>query len=354
MQELKRAAQELLPDADDEDANSETATTAQEDGGATNINQTFEALLKQLCKGKLTDAAKVEGPIGAWRVKHMSGVDDPRVLSFFNDVLPSVVARLVNFEDARIMMQKRKVFCTVALTFFDTLSDYSACWVLLKDGSGYGIAMLVVLIISMVSQAATARYLTREGPIATVGALLGLKPILDGVNIIFDIPPQPGALTSLVAFGFTRSMETATESIPFAVIQALALMQQRSVAQAVSFVITLANIAHTVVSVDHHIDTNQKSTKSGADALGVLSARLESKRTVLFDRNISAGVSRGETRGHRDSRYRVTWLPRICADRRVRHLLVGAFYGWKLAILYRGWRKWFSQYRDSYSRCIRV
>ena len=196
LQELKRAAQELLPDADDEDANSETATMFQEDGGATNINQTFEALLKQLCKGKLTDAAEVEGPIGAWRVKHMSGVDDPRVLSFFNEVLPSVVARLVNFEDARIKMQKRKVFCTVALTFFDTLSDYSACWVLLKDGSPYGIAMLVVLIISMGGQAVGARYLTREGPIATVGALLGLKPILDGVNIIFDIPPQPGALTS--------------------------------------------------------------------------------------------------------------------------------------------------------------
>ena len=257
-QELKRAAQGLLHGADDEDESSDTATIAQEDGGAKYIHQTFEALVKQLCKDKLTDATEVEGPIGAWRVKHMQGVDDPRVLSFFNDALPSVVARLVKFEDARIMMRNRKIFRTVALIFFDTLSDYSACWVLLKDGSSYGIAMLVVLTTSMLLQAATARYVTREGPIATIGALLGLKPILDGVNLVFDIPPQPGAITSTLALGYTRGLEMSTESIPFAVIQALALMKQRSLAQAVSFVITLVNISYTVVSVDHQIDMNPK------------------------------------------------------------------------------------------------
>ena len=227
-QDLQRAAQELLPDADD--AASATANTTQE-AGAANVGQTFETLVNQLCKDKLTDATEVEAPIAAWRIKHLAGVDDPRVLSFFNDVLPSVVARLVKFEDARSRMEKWKVFCTVALTFFDTLSDYSACWVLLHDGSGYGVAMLVVLIMSMLAQASVARYATREGTIATVGALLGLKPILDGVNIIFDIPSQPGALSPLVAFGMTRGMETASESIPFAVIQVLALMEQRSLTQ---------------------------------------------------------------------------------------------------------------------------
>ena len=135
------------------------------------------------------------------------------------------------------------MYWTVLLTLFGTLSDYSAYAVLQIDGSGFAAPMLVVLIVSMLTQAAVTRYWTREGTFATVGALLfGFKPIIDGVNIVFDIEPQPGALESLGAFAWTRSVETSTEPIPLVVMPALALMERRSIAQWISFAISVTNI----------------------------------------------------------------------------------------------------------------
>lgn len=123
------------------------------------------------------------------------------------------------------------MFCTVSLTFFDTLSDYVTYIVLANAESSYATPMLVVLLVSMMTQALCVHFQTKEGPIATAAALLGLKPILDGVNIVFDLPARPGAESSLTAFGYTRCVETSTESIPFVVMQALALMEHQSIAQ---------------------------------------------------------------------------------------------------------------------------
>jgi hypothetical protein len=78
--------------------------------------------------------------------------------------------------------------------------------------------MLVVLLFSVLSQAVTVHLQTKEGPIATAAALLGLKPIMDGVNVIFDLPRRPGAMRCHLAFGLTRMIETSTKSIPFAVM----------------------------------------------------------------------------------------------------------------------------------------
>ena len=108
----------------------------------------------------------------------------------------------------------------------------------------------------MVMQAIVVRFVTKEGPIATAAALLGLKPILDGVNIVFDVPARPGAFHSEAAFGYTRACETSTESIPFVVMQALALMEHQSIAQWLSFGISVSNIAHAVASVDYSFDTS--------------------------------------------------------------------------------------------------
>ena len=57
------------------------------------------------------------------------------------------------------------------------------------------------------------------------------------------------SLQSLVAFGWTCTIETAPESIPFAMIKALALMERRSVAT------SAGSIAHAVVSADYSVDT---------------------------------------------------------------------------------------------------
>ena len=90
------------------------------------------------------------------------------------------------------------MFCTVLLTFFDTLSDYATYVVLANaESSSYATPMLVVLLGSMMIQALCVHFQTKEGPIATAAALLGLKPILDGVNIVFDLPARPRASSSL-------------------------------------------------------------------------------------------------------------------------------------------------------------
>ena len=85
------------------------------------------------------------------------------------------------------------------LTFFYTQSDYSAYVVLEMAGSGYATPMLVVLVASMVFQVLTVHFGTKEGPVATAGTLLGFKPVLDEVNIVFDVPPRAEALQSAVA-----------------------------------------------------------------------------------------------------------------------------------------------------------
>jgi hypothetical protein len=229
--------------------------TKEDEKHQTDVAEQFLALVGNLCDSKLTTTDAVEGPIAAWHREHLSGVDDPRILSLFQEALPSVVARLAKFEQTHHVSQQRTVCWTVFLTFFDTLSDYCACLVL--QNTSYGTPMVAVLLFSMVTQAFVTRYVTKEGPIATLGAFLGFKPILDGVHIIFDIDNQAGAYCSFEAFGFTRATETTTEAIPFSVLQALALMTERQTKwQWISFMISIVNIAHAVASVDFQFDTS--------------------------------------------------------------------------------------------------
>ena len=243
----------MLTPAADTEGSSEAAGDAED--GAADIQGKFDDLVKQLVDEKHAGADFGE-PITVWRRAHLGEIDDPRMISFFNDALPGLMKRHIQLEQNHRVAEKRTVCWTVLLTLFDTLSDYSAYAVLQINGSGYAAPMLVVLIVSMLMQAFVARYGTREGTFATVGALFGFKPIIDGVNIVFDIEPQPGALGSLAAFGWTRVCETSTESIPFVVMQALALMERRSIAQWISFAISIANIAHSVASVDYGFDTS--------------------------------------------------------------------------------------------------
>ena len=249
--DLARAVNQAMPAADD-------AAAGAAHGGAPNIQLKVNSLFEHLCNENHTSVAAAEALVAAWRRETFRTIHDPLLLSFFDDVLPSMMARYAQLEKNHRVAKKKTVVWTVMLTYFDTLSDYSAYVVLEMAGSAYATPMLVVLVASMVMQALTVHFVTREGPVATVGALLGFKPILDGVNIVFDVPPRAGAIRSLEAFGWTRAVETASESIPFAVMQALALMERRSVAQWISFAISVGNIAHAVASVDYSFDTSPR------------------------------------------------------------------------------------------------
>lgn len=249
--DLTQAVQRMSANQDDES----NWNDADEENDANDIARKFNILLKQVCKENRTTVAAVEAPLDAWRREHLANIENAVVLSFFEDALPSLMAQFAQFEQTRQVQRKRNVFTTVLLTSFDTLSDYGVIAVLYHS-SNFAVPMIVVLFVSFVVQAGTVYYATREGFAVTVGALLGLKPLIDCFNIAFEIDRQPGAITATTAFAYTRMIQSSTEAIPLAIIQALALMKHRSIAQWVSFAITVVNIAFSVVSVDYQIDTN--------------------------------------------------------------------------------------------------
>ena len=254
--DLARVMTQTLHDAD---GNGNTTADAADESGddVPDIPQKVNALFERLCNENHTTASAFQALVTVWRRENLGTIEDPRILSFFDDALPSMMARHVQLEKRHRVAKKKTVLWTVMMTFFDTVSDYSAYVVLQMAGSVYATPMLVILVVSMISQGFLVHFVTKEGPLVTVGALLGLKPIIDGVNICFNIPPRAGAtMNSLAAFGHTRSIETASESIPFAIMQCLALMERRSVAQWISFAISVGNIAHAVASVDYSFDTS--------------------------------------------------------------------------------------------------
>ena len=154
--------------------------------------------------------------------------------------------------------QKTNILWIVALALFDTLSNYVAYAVLaFRIGSVYATPMLVALLVSMALQALMTHFGTKEGPVAILGAFFGFFPLINGMNIIFELPARPGALSSLMAFGISRATQTSAESIPCAVLQALALIEHRSILQWISLVFSVFNIGYAVTSVDYYIDTSK-------------------------------------------------------------------------------------------------
>ena len=236
-------------------------TTLEEDG-APATSRLFVALVKRLYDEDHHTATTVQSHFEAWRRENLIGIDDPRILSLFDDALPALITRLVWFEQKQRGATKRTVFCTVCLTFFDTVSDYSTYVVMAHYGSTLADPMLAVLLLSMGMQALIAQFVTKEGPLATACALFGLKPVFDGVNIVFDLPRRPNAAPSATAFIMTRVIETATESILFGIMQSFALVKHRSIVQLISFAITVVNIAHSVASVDYGIDSSHDNQMS--------------------------------------------------------------------------------------------
>jgi hypothetical protein len=80
------AMREVMPATKGAGANGDASRT-NEEGGAVDISLEFNALVKKLCDEKRTDTAAVEGPITAWRRKHLPRTDDPQMLAFFSDAL---------------------------------------------------------------------------------------------------------------------------------------------------------------------------------------------------------------------------------------------------------------------------
>ena len=244
-----------------------------EGGDASTLTRNFDGLLKQLIEQKLISREAIQAPITAWRHKNLAGVDDPRVLALVDQALPSVIARLVRLELNQHQTQKRAGLIAALLILCDTVSEKAVCAVLIIAESPYGFPMLLVVLASLLTQALLAHFVTSEGPIAVVGALFGFKPIIDVIKIIFNIPivsevdasSSSSSLTPnrrrLARWSRSTKLDFAAEmsmkSIPLAIMQALALVEQRSIAQWISFVVGIINIAHAVASVDYHVDTQK-------------------------------------------------------------------------------------------------
>ena len=79
---------------------------------------------------------------------------------------------------------------TVMLTWGDSISDYYAAVLLVRARSKYTNPMVIMLAIANVIQALSAYFWQKEGGFVTLAALLGLKPLVDGHRIVFDIESE--------------------------------------------------------------------------------------------------------------------------------------------------------------------
>ena len=143
----------------------------------------------------------------------------------------------------------------VLLTCGDTVSDIVNL-VLLWD-SHFGPIMLGMLIFANLMQVVFTRFVNHQGVLATIASLLGLKPLVDGVQMILGIDSR-SAFSAGASFAFSRIVETASEAIPQAILQALALFTTRSAFQYVSLTWTILGIAYTFVSVIFAFDKSDR------------------------------------------------------------------------------------------------
>ena len=146
---------------------------------------------------------------------------------------------------------------TVLLTWGDTVSDWVTLEQLLRADSPYFLPMLGMLVFANVVLALAAYFYQRDGVLASLAALVGLKPLVDGVRIIFSIESKGRKFDPSFNFALTRAVETGIESIPQAILQALALSTTRSPAQYISLAWSIMNIAYTFVSVSFSMDTSE-------------------------------------------------------------------------------------------------
>ena len=95
-------------------------------------------------------------------------------------------------------------------------SDYYALALMfqLEEGFTYAVSMLVMLIFANVMQATATLIVQNEGVMATIAAAFGLKPLIDGFNIIFGDAEGRGRYDPKFNFAISRIIETGFESVP--------------------------------------------------------------------------------------------------------------------------------------------
>ena len=91
--------------------------------------------------------------------------------------------------------------------------------------------------------------------------MLALKPLVDGFRIIFHIDGDSG-FNAEFNFALSRFNETAVESIPQVILQALALAgvdaAERATGQYISLAWSILTIAYTFVSATFMLDTSEQ------------------------------------------------------------------------------------------------
>ena len=174
------------------------------------------------------------------------------------------------------------------LTWGDTFSDYWALW-LLRKRPAFAVPMLILLVFANVVQAAmtyTLPYTIQRGPLAVVAALLGLKPLVEGFQIVFGIDDAIDVETAAVGFAISRTGETGAESIPQVILQALAIAAQGaakvSAGQIISIGWSILNIAHSFVDVSFMIDTAKTSRVTHPSVNGYIEDKRETAMALAL------------------------------------------------------------------------
>ena len=202
------------PPADAEDMNGVADTAEERADAELTLTEEFDRLVNRLVKDKVRAVSAVQDEAQTWRRAIFDRHDEEEQLRMYreliNEVLLPLLASFVKSRASAFLWDAQMTIKTVLLTWGDTVSDVYALAVLLAAGSSYATPMLAALIFAVVLQALVSYFGQREGALITVAALLGLKPLIEGYMIIFNIESE-GLFDAEINFCVSRFAETGVD-----------------------------------------------------------------------------------------------------------------------------------------------
>ena len=241
---------------------------------ASALREDFDELVRRLVEDYVRDPEAVKALMRIWVQEHLTHLDpEVRLKKYeelFVEVMPQFLAghvkkaRSAMIWDAVLTKKRVMTLQTVVemlITWGDSVSDMIALEVLLRTDSSYAAPVIAMLIFAHVAQAACTRFFKHQGPLATFAALLGLSPLVDGFGIILGIDETGGQYDHVTSFAVSRATETALESTPQLILQALALAElgaKPSTPQYVSVALSVLSITYTFASVTFSMDTSER------------------------------------------------------------------------------------------------
>lgn len=242
------------------------------------LDEAHEALLMLPISG---DNNTDDRLIAEWRASHYAG-DVP--WSSHVRLLLQRTAQLQRLENAvNFAVAVIQSTMTTILTYFDLIS----CLLVIKQlfDRGESITMLVALMgVSLCAQAMAAHVLG-QGTSSVLGALFGLKPMVDEYRSCVASPPRPTQRVDNVYVLFvTRATQLGLDSVPQGIVQTMIYLSmapsERTTLQLISIISTCCSIGSYTTRADLDMDSNPRFHISEPWLYPIFPSRLTHKYIV--------------------------------------------------------------------------